>query len=94
MDLGDRHAERTRSERERQTSYQSIQSLSHVRVFVTPWTAARQASLSITGAPVTYMHNLKKKWYKGTYLQNRNTVTDLEDELMVTDGAGWEEVYG
>jgi len=26
----------------------SIQSLSHVRLFVTPWTAARQASLSIT----------------------------------------------
>ena len=27
---------------------QSVQSLSHVRLFVTPWTAARQASLSIT----------------------------------------------
>ena len=26
----------------------SVQSLSHVRLFVTPWTAARQASLSIT----------------------------------------------
>ena len=26
----------------------SIQSLSHVQVFATPWTAARQASLSIT----------------------------------------------
>ena len=28
--------------------YQSIQSLTCVRLFVTPWTAARQASLSIT----------------------------------------------
>ena len=28
----------------------SVQSLSHVRLFVTPWTAARQASLSITNS--------------------------------------------
>ena len=33
------------------TSYfSSVQSLSHVRLFVTPWTAARQASLSITSS--------------------------------------------
>ena len=29
---------------------QSVQSLSHVQPFVTPWTAARQASLSITSS--------------------------------------------
>ena len=29
-------------------SISSVQSLSHVRLFVNPWTAARQASLSIT----------------------------------------------
>ena len=29
---------------------QSVQSLSHVRIFVTPWTVARQASLSITNS--------------------------------------------
>ena len=29
---------------------QSVQLLSHVRLFVTPWTAARQASLSITNS--------------------------------------------
>ena len=29
---------------------QSVQSLSHVPLFVTPWTAARQASLSITNS--------------------------------------------
>ena len=28
----------------------SVQSVSHVRLFVTPWTAARQASLSITSS--------------------------------------------
>ena len=31
-------------------SYQSVQSLSHVRLFVTPWTAACQASLSTTNS--------------------------------------------
>ena len=30
--------------------YQSVQSLSHARLFVTPWTVARQASLSITNS--------------------------------------------
>ena len=30
--------------------YQSVHSLSHVQLFVTPWTAAHQASLSITNA--------------------------------------------
>ena len=30
--------------------YQSVRLLSHVRLFSTPWTAARQASLSITNA--------------------------------------------
>ena len=32
------------------TSQCSVQSLSHVRLFPTPWTAARQASLSITNS--------------------------------------------
>ena len=30
--------------------FSSVQSLSHVRIFVTPWIAARQASLSITNS--------------------------------------------
>ena len=30
--------------------YIPVQSLSHIRLFVTPWTAARQASLSITNS--------------------------------------------
>ena len=32
------------------SSFSSVQSLSHVQLFVTPWTAARQASLSITNS--------------------------------------------
>ena len=31
-------------------AFSSVQSLSHVRLFVTPWTVARQASLSITNS--------------------------------------------
>jgi len=34
----------------RSHSVQSVQSLSHVQFFATPWTAARQASLSITNS--------------------------------------------
>ena len=34
---------------------------------------------------ITYMWNLKKKkWYKWTYLQNRNRLTDIENKHMVT----------
>ena len=33
-----------------QNSFSSVQSLSRVRLFVTPWTAARQASLSVTNS--------------------------------------------
>ena len=34
----------------RVTQFSSVQSLSRVRLFATPWTAARQASLSITNS--------------------------------------------
>ena len=33
-----------------QRSFRSVQSRSHVRLFATPWTATRQASLSITNS--------------------------------------------
>ena len=33
-----------------ENQFSSVQSLSHVRLFATPWTAARQASLSITNS--------------------------------------------
>ena len=34
---------------------------------------------------------LKKKWYKLTYLQNRNRLTDLENEFTDTRGKNGEE---
>ena len=34
-----------------------------------------------------YMRNLK--WYKWTYLQNRNRLPDLENELMIAKGEEW-----
>ena len=34
---------------------------------------------------ITYMWNLKK-WYKWTYLQNRNRLTDTENKFTVTKG--------
>ena len=33
-----------------------------------------------------YICNLKKKWYRCAYLQNRNRVTDIENKLTVTKG--------
>ena len=30
--------------------------------------------------------NFLKKWYKWTYLQNRNRLTDIENKSMVTEG--------
>ena len=37
------------------------------------------------------MWNLKKKWYKWAYLQNRNGDTDVENRLKVMKGKGGEE---
>ena len=34
---------------------------------------------------IAYMWNLKK-WFKWTYLQNRNRPTDIENKLMVIKG--------
>ena len=31
----------------------------------------------------------KKKWYKRTYVQNTNRLTDIENKLMVTKGERW-----
>ena len=40
------------------------------------------------------MGNLEKKGYKCTYLQNRERVADVENNLMVTrgkgEGIGWD----
>ena len=45
-----------------------------------------------TAAPFTIAKTEKeknKKRYKWTYLQNRNRLTDLDNELMVTSTEGW-----
>ena len=55
----DYHTKWSKSDRERQTSYD-----------------------------ITYMWSLKK-WYKRTYLQNRNRLTDIENKLTVTKGQRW-----
>ena len=39
--------------------FSSVQSLSHIWLFVTPWTAARQASLSVTNSQSLSHHS---KW--------------------------------
>ena len=38
-----------------------------------------------------YVESKKKKWYKWTYIQNRNRPTDIENKLMLTKGERWEE---
>ena len=43
-------------------SYSSVQSLSRVRLFATPWTTARQACLCIT-APGTYSNSCPLSWW-------------------------------
>ena len=39
------------------TIFSSVQSLSHVQLFATPWTAARQASLSVTNLTIMSVSN-------------------------------------
>ena len=33
---------------------------------------------------ITYVESKKKKWYKSTFLQNRNRLTGIENKLTVT----------
>ena len=40
---------------------------------------------------IVYMWNLEK-WYRWTYLQNRNRVTDVENKLTVTNGERGKEI--
>ena len=50
----------------------------------------RQASYDIT-----CIWNLEKKWYKGTYLQNRNRLIDIEKNLGLPKGkARWRDKLG
>ena len=36
-----------------------------------------------------HLYVKSEKWYKWTYLQNRNKLTDLKNKLMVTKGERW-----
>ena len=47
----------------------------------TEWSESDRGEISYD---IPYMWNLKKYiWYKWTYLQNKNRLTDLENEFMV-----------
>ena len=75
-----------------------VKSLSHVRLFVTPWTAAYQARPSMGFSRQEYWRGLplpspvgphrssKNKKIKLSYLQNRNTPIYIEIKLTVTKG--------
>ena len=53
------------------------------RDYHTKWNkSGREKQISYN---ITYKWNLKK-WYKWTYLQNRNRLTGIENKLMVTKG--------
>ena len=38
---------------------------------------------------ISFICRIKKKWYKWSYLQNRNRLTDFENKLKVTKGERW-----
>ena len=46
------------SSKKHENSQLSVLSLSHIRLFVTPWTAACQASLSITNDPAITLRSI------------------------------------
>ena len=71
--------------------------LSHKKNEIMPFAATRMDLVIIilregsqTKADIICYHLYveSKKWYKWTYLQNRNRLTDLENKLKVTKGEG------
>ena len=50
-------------------SISSVQSLSHVQLFVTPWTAACQASLSFTNSGAYSNSCLLSQWWRSFWLR-------------------------
>ena len=57
--------------------FSSVQSLSHVWLFVTPWIAARQASLSITNFWSLMMINIFKRYKLYSNLKIKIGILDL-----------------
>ena len=56
------------------------------RDYRTKWSKSERER-QVSYYDITYMWNLKK-WYKSTYLQTRNRLTDLENKVMLTKGGG------
>jgi len=96
------HSEVSQKEKDKyRIQFSSVQSLSCVWLFETPWTAARQASLSITNSQSlfklmsmesvmpsnTYIWN-PERWYCWTHLQGSNGDADTENRLVGTAGEG------
>ena len=52
------------------------------RDYHTKWSKSKKEKYHM----VSFTCGFLKKWYKWTYLWNRNKLTDLENELMVTKG--------
>ena len=48
----------------------------------------------LSGVTISLLCGILKKWHKWTYLQNRNRLTDIEDELMLLGGNGGGERLG
>ena len=38
---------------------------------------------------ISLIHRILKKWYKWTYLQNKNRFTDFKNKPMITKGESW-----
>ena len=56
------------------------------RDYLTKWSnPGRERLISYD---ITYMWNLKKKWYKWAYIQNRNRHTDIENKLTKGEKEG------
>ena len=58
--------------------FSSVQSLRHVWLFVTRWTAARQASLSITNSQSLLKHSPLSRWYHPTISSSSNLLLRLQ----------------
>ena len=71
-------------------SVQFIQSLSRVRLFVTPWTAARQASLSVTNSQCSLKHMpIESVMPQGQGLWVRQTWVCLVLQTWVLHKTSW-----
>ena len=76
--------------------YYSATKKNEIMPFAATWMHLEMATLSeVRQRRDILWHSLyvesTKKWYKWTYLQNRNKLTDLEKELTVPKGEEWGE---